>query len=182
MSHTRVENRSSGRAYAQTARQSRRPLGQASTAAHWLPSQLRWGSGLVGTTRLARTRRDTDPDALGPGSVIAFAWGRAGPGARELARSILHDATGDPELSERISSAFVREIVVQLPDVGFELDREDVLAWVSTQERAEPAKRIEVMDAGIGADLNIDHRGAMSSHTITTTGGSSDCRPDDRDG
>jgi hypothetical protein len=82
------------------------------------------------------------------GSVIAFAWGRAGQGARELARSILHDATGDPELTERLSGAFAREIVARLPELGFELDREDVVAWVMKQEQAEPAKRLDCRPDG----------------------------------
>ena len=47
----------------------------------------------------------------GEAALASFAWGRPGLGARELARSIIEHATGSPAL-------------------GFELTREDVVAWL----------------------------------------------------
>ena len=68
------------------------------------------------------------------GSVIAFAWGRSGHGARELARAILKHATGELPLTERLSGAFVHDVICCLPDIGFELAHGDVLAWVHSRE------------------------------------------------
>lgn len=68
-----------------------------------------------------------------PGATIGFAWGRAGLGARELARSILRDAAGDQQLAESLHVAYVHDVIAALPDAGFELDRADVLAWLAAQ-------------------------------------------------
>ncbi|MDE3130474.1 MAG: hypothetical protein KGL16_04925 [Acidobacteriota bacterium] len=68
-----------------------------------------------------------------PGAAIGFAWGRAGLGARELARSILSDAAGDRQLAEALHVAYVHDVIAALPDDGFELDRADVLAWLGEQ-------------------------------------------------
>lgn len=67
------------------------------------------------------------------GSVIAFAWGRAGLGARELARSILQDATGESELPDALYGRFAHEIIAALPEHGFILDRKAVIAWLAKQ-------------------------------------------------
>ena len=63
-------------------------------------------------------------------ALAGFAWGRAGLGARELARSIIDHATGSPALAERHCRDMTHAIVAQLPALGFELTREDVLAWL----------------------------------------------------
>ena len=68
------------------------------------------------------------------GSVIAFAWGRAGLGARELARSILHDATGKAALPDVLYGCFTHEVIAALPESGFVLDRADVVAWLARRD------------------------------------------------
>lgn len=67
------------------------------------------------------------------GSVTTFAWGRVSLGARELARSILCHATANRELPEPLCGCFVHEVIAALPDPGFSLDRDDVLAWLARQ-------------------------------------------------
>ena len=69
----------------------------------------------------------------GEDQLTTFAWGRRGIGSRELSRSILHDVTGSVALAERLCRDFTHDVVAQLPDVGFELDREQVLAWLAGQ-------------------------------------------------
>ena len=63
-------------------------------------------------------------------ALAGFAWGRAGLAARELARSIIDHATGSPALAERHCRAMTHAVVAQLPALGFELTREDVVAWL----------------------------------------------------
>jgi uncharacterized protein DUF6166 len=67
---------------------------------------------------------------------VAFAWGRRGICARELSRSILHDATGSAALAERFCRDLTHEVVAELPEVGFELDREQVLGWLAHRRAA----------------------------------------------
>ena len=67
------------------------------------------------------------------GAVIGFAWGRAGLGARELARSILRDTTGNAGVDEALCASFVHEVIVRLPQSDFELGRDEVLAWLALQ-------------------------------------------------
>jgi hypothetical protein len=69
----------------------------------------------------------------GEDSVMGFAWGRRGLFARELSRSILHDATGSPALADRLCREFTHEVVARLPQLGFELDRDDVLSWLDSR-------------------------------------------------
>ena len=63
-------------------------------------------------------------------ALAGFAWGRPGLGARELARSIIEDATGSPALAERHCRAMTHAVIAELPALGFELAREDVIAWL----------------------------------------------------
>jgi hypothetical protein len=63
-------------------------------------------------------------------ALAGFAWGRPGLAARELARSIIEHATGSPALAERHCRAMTHAIVAQLPALGFELAREDIVAWL----------------------------------------------------
>jgi hypothetical protein len=72
----------------------------------------------------------------GDDPLAAFAWGRRGIGARELSRSIIHDATGSTALAERLCRDFTHEVVAQLPEVGFELNREQVLTWLAEHRAA----------------------------------------------
>ena len=72
----------------------------------------------------------------GEDQLAAFAWGRRGIGARELSRSILHDATGSVALANRLCREFTHDVVAELPDVGFELDRRQVLAWLADRRAA----------------------------------------------
>lgn len=62
---------------------------------------------------------------------VGFAWGRVGLEARELSRSILLDATGNAMLAELHCREMTHQLIAQLPEPGFELDREDVLAWLA---------------------------------------------------
>ena len=82
-----------------------------------------------GGTRSSLPYRGEDPLAV-------FAWGRRGIGARELSRSILHDATGSVALANLLCREFTHDVVAELPDVGFELDRQQVLAWLADRPAA----------------------------------------------
>lgn len=83
----------------------------------------------------------------GADPFITFAWGRAGPGARELARAILCDATGEAALAERACHRLAREVIANLPQVGFTLEREEILAWCNDS------------DTGMTANISVDrHR------------------------
>jgi hypothetical protein len=68
--------------------------------------------------------------ACGDDLIAGFAWGCRGIAARELARAILADATGSPQLAERYCRELTHAVIAGLPRTGFELDREDVLAWL----------------------------------------------------
>ncbi|HEY2603438.1 MAG TPA: DUF6166 domain-containing protein [Thermoleophilaceae bacterium] len=72
----------------------------------------------------------------GDDPLATFAWGRRGIGARELSRAILHDATGSVALADRLCRDFTHEVVSELPEVGFELDREQVLGWLAGHRAA----------------------------------------------
>jgi hypothetical protein len=67
---------------------------------------------------------------------VGFAWGRRGICARELSRSILHDATGSAALAERFCRELTHEVVAELSEVSFELDREQVLSWLAERRAA----------------------------------------------
>jgi hypothetical protein len=69
--------------------------------------------------------------ACGEELIASFAWGTRGIAARELARAILADATGNPAIAERYCREMTHAIVAELPRTGFELDRDDVLAWLA---------------------------------------------------
>ena len=59
-----------------------------------------------------------------------FAWGRRGLAARELSRSLIEDATGSPMLAERYCRELTLDVIADLPEESFELDREQILAWL----------------------------------------------------
>jgi hypothetical protein len=71
----------------------------------------------------------------GDAPLAGFAWGRNGLAARELARSLIEEATNSPALAERHCRDLTHAVIADLPALGFELTREDVLAWLA----AEPA-------------------------------------------
>ena len=71
----------------------------------------------------------------GDAPLAGFAWGRNGMAARELARSLIEHATRSPAQAERHSRDQTHAVIAELPALGFELTREDVLAWLE----AEPA-------------------------------------------
>jgi Family of unknown function (DUF6166) len=73
--------------------------------------------------------------------LAGFAWGRAGLGARELARSLIEHATGSPALAERHCRDMTHDVVAQLPDLGFELDRDDVIGWLERTGEPVPARK-----------------------------------------
>jgi hypothetical protein len=66
------------------------------------------------------------------GAMIGFAWGRAGLGARELARSILRHATG-AGVEDILCARFVHEVIMRLPVEDFALELTEVLAWLELQ-------------------------------------------------
>jgi hypothetical protein len=66
-----------------------------------------------------------------------FAWGRRGLAARELSRSLIYDATGSQMLAERYCRDFTLELVADLPEAGFTLERDDILAWL--EDHAGPS-------------------------------------------
>jgi hypothetical protein len=68
--------------------------------------------------------------ACGDELIAGFAWGCRGIAARELARAILADATGSTAVAERFCRDLTHAVVSGLPRTGFELDRDDVLAWL----------------------------------------------------
>jgi hypothetical protein len=63
-------------------------------------------------------------------SGSGFAWARGGPGARDLAQSILDDATESPALAARLCRDFTWDVIRELPAEGFALSRLEVLDWV----------------------------------------------------
>jgi hypothetical protein len=77
--------------------------------------------------------------ACGEDLIAAFAWGRRGIAARELARAILADATGSPAVAERYCRDLTHAVVAGLPRTGFELDRDAVLAWLEGVAAPVPA-------------------------------------------
>jgi len=77
--------------------------------------------------------------ACGDELIAGFAWGARGIAARELARAILADATGNAAIAERYCRDLTHAVVAGLPRTGFELDRDDVLAWLDEVAAALPA-------------------------------------------
>ena len=69
--------------------------------------------------------------ACGDELIAAFSWGCRGIAARELARALLADATGSPAVAERFCRDLTHAVVANLPRAGFELRRDDVLAWLA---------------------------------------------------
>jgi hypothetical protein len=69
----------------------------------------------------------------GEATIAGFSWGRAGIGARELARAIIEDATGSSALAERNCRELTHAVIAQLPALGFELDRDEILAWLEQE-------------------------------------------------
>jgi hypothetical protein len=72
----------------------------------------------------------------GDAPLAAFAWGRPGLAARELARAMIEDATGSPALAERHCRELTHAVIAHLPALGFELTRADVLAWLQEPKAA----------------------------------------------
>ena len=81
-----------------------------------------------GTRRMLRQTGEERP--------TEFSWGRRGPGTKQLAEAMLADATGNPMLAARLSRDLAIEVVAELDDGGFELGRDDVLAWVGARSGA----------------------------------------------
>jgi hypothetical protein len=77
--------------------------------------------------------------ACGDDLIAGFAWGCRGIAARELARAILADATGSPAVAERYCRELTHALIAGLPRTGFELDRDDVLAWLDAVAAPVPA-------------------------------------------
>jgi hypothetical protein len=72
----------------------------------------------------------------GEARLASFAWGRNGLAARELARSLIEDATGSPALAERHCRELTHSVIAELPALGFELTREDLLGWLEVEAHA----------------------------------------------
>jgi hypothetical protein len=71
--------------------------------------------------------------AWGEDPGVAYAWGRAGIGTRELARALLRDVTGSPAVAERYCREFTHQVLTQLPETEFALEREQILHWLARQ-------------------------------------------------
>src|SRR3954471_11911280 len=78
--------------------------------------------------------------ACGDDLIAGFAWGTRGIAARELSRAILADATGNPAIAERYCRDMTHAIVAGLPRTGFELDRDEVLAWLAASVGLKSAR------------------------------------------
>ncbi len=81
-------------------------------------------------TRPSRPRPRSDAPLAG------FAWGRNGLAARELARSLIEEATGSSALAERHCRELTHSVIARLPALGFELTREDVLGCLEAEAQA----------------------------------------------
>jgi len=68
--------------------------------------------------------------ACGDELIALFAWGCRGIAARELSRAIIADATGSPAVAERYCRELTHAVVAGLPRTGFELDQDEVVAWL----------------------------------------------------
>jgi hypothetical protein len=79
--------------------------------------------------------------ACGEELIAGFAWGTRGIAARELARAILADATGNPAVAERYCRDLTHAVVAGLPRTGFELDAVAVLRWLAEAEAPAAAPR-----------------------------------------
>lgn len=77
--------------------------------------------------------------ACGDDLIAGFAWGTRGIAARELARAILADATGNPAVAERYCRELTHAVIAGLPRTGFELAQADVLAWLDAVATPRPA-------------------------------------------
>jgi hypothetical protein len=77
--------------------------------------------------------------ACGDDLIAGFAWGCRGIAARELARAVLADATGSTAVAERYCRELTHAVIAGLPRTGFELDRDDVLAWLDAVAAPVPA-------------------------------------------
>jgi hypothetical protein len=71
--------------------------------------------------------------------IAGFSWGCRGIAARELARALLVDATGNPAVGERYCRELTHALVARLPVTGFELDRDALLRWLEESAGRAPA-------------------------------------------
>jgi hypothetical protein len=71
-----------------------------------------------------------------------YTWGRTGLRAREVSRAILLDAAGNEMLAERLCRPFTWEVLSGLPPGGFQLRRQEVLAWVAGTDRRWARSRL----------------------------------------
>ena len=68
--------------------------------------------------------------ACGDELIAGWAWGCRGIAARELARALLADATGSTAVAERYCRELTHAVISGLPRTGFELELDDVVAWL----------------------------------------------------
>jgi hypothetical protein len=78
--------------------------------------------------------------ACGDELIAGFSWGCRGIAARELARAILADATGNPAVAERYCRELTHAVIAGLPRWGFEVDGAAVLEWL--EAAASPAAAV----------------------------------------
>lgn len=64
-----------------------------------------------------------------------YAWGQTGSAAREVARAILLDATGNEMLAERLCRPYTWKVISRLQPGGFVLARSKVLEWIESWPR-----------------------------------------------
>jgi hypothetical protein len=64
--------------------------------------------------------------------AAAAEWGTDARRSLCVAQAILHHATGDAELTDRLAKAF-SELLARLPSHGFALSRDEVLEWITAE-------------------------------------------------
>jgi hypothetical protein len=69
--------------------------------------------------------------------MSGFAWGRRGLASRELSRSLLMDVTGSPALADRLCRDLTLDLIADLPDEGFELDREQIVECLEERDGSD---------------------------------------------
>jgi len=70
-------------------------------------------------------------------SPTGFEWGYGGSGPADLARSLLHDATGE-QPSETLYQAFKWGMITSLQHETWTLTQDQILWWVRSWNREHP--------------------------------------------
>lgn len=74
-------------------------------------------------------------------SPTGHEWGYGGSGPAQLALALAVDALGDAERAQRIYQTLKFKLVGRLPNHGWELSEDQLLATIQAIERAEKRER-----------------------------------------